>query len=320
MFKKIICLSLFLTCALGLTFAKDPWGVLNDYEENPTKYAMYKLIKRIPIKYAIEINYQIKKTNTTKRNTDKIGGKEFDEESFEEILAQKQIQMQIQAELQSLIKFAFNTWLHDTKNMIIREKREKEFADIMDILYRGVLLEKTNSGEEDIVFNFVEEKEILNSCGKKALACIFLNNRNPIKILLPPFVPNDTKKLKDLQSLTIHELGHYFALVDQYKDLGDSSLEYGGLSDRLYREDSIMATSLESALGCDDVDGFINIIDITLMKDKDPNLMKNPNLIIESEEVEVWSDRAANGWASFCNGKEGYKDTFYKKGKAVEFI
>lgn len=273
----------FITILLvSPAFALD-WGVFEDYDENASKYALYKVLNNIPIKYAIEINPY--KDDNSGEAANVFRGALEEKRKLEEF--------------QTLIEKAFNTWPTDTRNMIIEEGRQDEFTDILNILPAKILLKRVSRREDaNIVFIFSAKKDM--ACPLGAEACIFLE-KNPIEVNLEDIYAGNNKGSKnELLNDIIHELGHYFALADQYKDDSDTSAVHSTFN-RLIRYDSIMASSHSIHLACDDVDGFINLLDLS---------------------VKEFSDRAKNGWASFCNGKKNgkgelFKDEFYKKAKLV---
>ncbi len=295
-FKKILFM-IFVFLLSAPSFAFD-WGIFDDYEDNVEDYALYSVIYDIPIHYAIEI----REKNSSKQNF-------INEESnMKEIVNEALIQEKRISELDNLIKTAFNTWLTDTKNMIINEDREEEFEDIMPILNKKIKLKKVSDTDDvDVVFIFTSWADMRKKCGK-ASACIF-RFKDPVEIYIVN--PDATGLMSILQNILIetehsliHEIGHYFALTDQYKDTGTDSLEYSTFN-RMNTKDAIMGSNLKKTLSCDDVDGFINLIDLTLYLEND-----------------TWSARSKEGWASFCNGKknrkgEYYKDEFYKESKLI---
>lgn len=314
MLKKCACLALIL-CAISPAFALD-WGVFEDYEDEIEKYAMYKVLNDIPIKYAIEIlNEKDHKDDNYNSNN-----KNEYEKMAKELSASLKDQNKI-LELESLIETAFNTWPRDTQQMIFEEDRKEEFADIYPLLSEMLsnrlhLKRVENKDKPDIVFIFSSKAEL--DCPKTAAACINLN-QDPIQVRL--VAPSDITELKGerkitLLSDTIHEIGHYFALVDQYEDEGDASAEYSTFN-RIGKNDSIMASQNSYFLACDDVDGFINLIDLSLyLNKKDKSIDKN------GPDDRYWSKRAQNGWASFCNGKKNgdgklYQEEFYRKAKLL---
>lgn len=292
MLKKLLVFNLFLIAVLiGAVnvFAADPWGVFDDYEDDYESYALYKVLNNTPIRYAIEIvEYE-----------DDDEDYDDDYENVANDLRGVLEEQKKAEEFKTLIEKAFNTWPTDTRNMIIEEGREEEFADILNILPRKILLKRvSNRDDADIVFIFSAKEDM--DCPSTAVACIHLK-KDPIETYLQDVYIKENNISKDkLLSDIIHELGHYFALVDQYKDDSGTSEVHSTFS-RLKKYDSIMASQNSTHLACDDVDGFINLLDLS---------------------VEEFSDRAKDGWESFCNGKKNgkgelFKDEFYREAKLV---
>ena len=300
--KYLILAALFIAvCPLSL-FAND-WGVFAEYENNPQKFALYKIIDGAPIKYLLtEVGAEKEKTNQHFSQQNK--NKELLKNLNNELKTQQR-----EKELSAVIEQSFYSWLKGTKNMIIKEGRANEFADIMPILNKKIILQKVNTvNTADISFFFTTAFGVIANCGKNNAACFQLTKPWQI-VLINPFSKEDAltrqinKKYETLAALT-HEIGHYFALSDQYKDTGADSLTYSTFN-RITAEDSVMGSNRTEILFCDDVDGFINLIDLTLYL-----------------KTQQWSDRAQRGWASFCNGKKNiknkpYKYEFYKKAKLL---
>ena len=292
--KRIPILTLFLIFISNFTFALY-WGVFEDYEDNMENYALYKVINDMPIRYYVE---------------DTEIPEEGEADSWGIVASSIKVAKR-EKELENLITDAFNIWLTDTRNMIIKEGREEEFDDIMDILDRDVLLKKvSDSKQADIIFTFTSIPNMKEHCGKKPSACISLTKYPAMVWLISPHVEGLSDKLylalDNLSTHVIHEIGHYFGLTDQYKDFHQASVEYSTFN-RMNRGDSMMGGKRREKLFCDDVDGFINLIDLTLYL-----------------ETGEFPERASqeNGWASFCNGKKNhlgkrYKDEFYKNAKLL---
>ena len=304
MFKKFIHLILILSAILltpKSSFALY-WGIFYDYEENKNNYAVVKFINNTPIKYAIVID-ALNTNNTQVKNTN------------EEVLKQ-QLGSTLQQEqtLNNMIVEAFNIWPKDTL-AAIRDKnnsREKEFADITPLLSRpkGVNLQKVAKNENpDIIFHFLNSKKRIKqfctggACIKKKHHPVDVYILNPYAVDIREF---HSQKKYSLSSL-IHEIGHYFALTDQYENYEDSDSDINhSTADRFYTRVSLMGSSHDTILTCDDVDGFINVIDLTWA------LTHN----------NKFTYRASNGWNSFCNGKKWpdgtpYTKTRYAKAKVV---
>ena len=151
------------------------WGVLEDYEEEPDNFAMYKILNNIPIKYAIEIFHEEDYENVENSSGDKY-------EEMDRALISYLEEKRRMADFQSAIELSFNAWPADTKKMIIEEGRAEEFADIIPLLSKKIRLEKVEDREDaDIVFIFSSKEDL--QCGKRAAACIFLN-KEPKEVFL----------------------------------------------------------------------------------------------------------------------------------------
>ena len=170
MIKKIIPFLLVLFLASNFISAND-WGVFDNYEDEIEKYAMYKVLNEIPIKYAIEILPEASKEGkyiNKKNEYEEVSGelKNYLEE-------QKKI-----SELESLVETAFIAWPRDTHQMIFKEERKEEFADIYPLLSKilsnRLSLKKVEDRKKaDIVFIFSSKQAL--DCHKTAAACIDLN-------------------------------------------------------------------------------------------------------------------------------------------------
>ena len=324
MIKKTYLSLIFITTALlfsALPVRALYWGVLPNYNINNTwkeRYFAYKILKNIPIKYTI---IKTEDNNIKDEALQNVNRRTLDDiKSLFEELNRISIAQAEEALFDKVVSTGFNTWLKDTKQMIINEGREDEFADIMPILSRNVSLEKiSNTKEADINIIFANSALIKQICGKSALGC-------EQTILGQMIVPNKFSNEKDsieTQAITTHEIGHFCGLSDQYKDVYSRYVNTKNLNYTPYRignKDSLMAAEKNPNLACDDVDGFINLIDLTLYL-----INKQENTLFENEEEDIyWSKRAQKGWASFCNGKKNgrggfFIEEFYKKAKLDHF-
>ncbi len=294
-----IILTLLLLCFCFLPVNAFYWGVVDDYENDFEEYALYKVIKNEPINYYLEYSDTAQATKFDDTNS----------EEFRKKLIQQLSEEEKNAELQGLVQKGFDTWLKDTKKMINADGRTQEFADILPFLSRPTVKLKRvyNKNKADISIYFDNPKEIEKECSGRS-GC-FLNKK--MIILTNPYFNSkdsyeDSKKIA--LSVITHEIGHYYALADQYEDTYDTSLVHSTFN-RMYSDsiDAIMGGSWNTVLSCDDVDGFINLIDLTLA-------IKNN---------KIFSARAKKGWASFCNGKKDsqgkkYQDEFYREAKLIK--
>ena len=301
MYKKYSYLILIAALFINTPAFALYWGVFDDYKENKNEYAVVKFINNTPIKYAITTT-DIFNNNTKLKNTNNK------DDMFKTQVGSALQQEQQLKTLDNMIIEAFNTWPKDTLAAIQNKNnnRAKEFADITPLLSRQkrINLQKVGKNENpDIIFYFANSyKEIEKLCDAGSRGCYVeqdtykkINIFNPFRAEANKFVDEKKETMHNL----IHEIGHYFALTDQYKNEFDSDLEHS-TSDRFRRYDSIMGANYENSLACDDIDGFINVLDLTLSMTKG------------------WSARASKGWDSFCNGKKYYDDTRYVKAKVIK--
>ena len=306
--RKIFIKSLFIVCAFILStpaFALQ-WGVFDDYDSKyQTRYGLSQILNTGSVYFSIT-------QEETKNKPTKF---QNEEENVKNELENALNEENRKNELSSVVKQAFKLWFTETRKAIKEAGREDEFADIIPLLDRSVkaILVDYKPNRNFINFSFTTNDRIHSLCSEVAGACFY---RATKEIFFPnPFTEEIfyTKKalMGYLRTTTVpilaHEIGHYYGLVDQYENFGDSSPVYR-TSDRYFTGASMMGTAPK--IYCDDVDGFINLIDITLSKQNG------------------WSERAKNGWASFCNGKTlpnyaqnvSYKDTYYKMGRPVNSL
>ena len=278
------------------------WGIFEDYTIKPNKYAFNKIFNKEPI------NYYILPEKDTKAIENDEENKDIDNlENIANSLGEKLEAEKTRSNFSKLIENAFNIWFEDTKNMIVKDGREKEFNDIINILKEKVSLKRVRKfADADIVFTFVNDVD--KHCSRKAGGCIswkkFTDNN---KIFAYVIIPNPLKNTKNYSEdkvfhVLTHEIGHYFGLTDQFY-LENYKKNYTIYNNpRIGYKKSIMGASYIIGLDCDDVDGFINLIDLTLAGGNE----------------EKFSERAQNIWASFCNGKNEYFfDTYYRNAQPV---
>lgn len=330
MFKRIICLSLFLFCVLS-TFAQIPpvqdfkkeilnkspeflWGLVDSYKKDYNKYhGLNGALITGRVFYTITENgAREKPTNISDKN---LAEKNALENELNKSNREK--------DLSDMITKAFKVWFEDTKVAIEKAGRQQEFKDIMSILNKSVepasdenLIAMAKLYEIPmVIFYFTTENNVHKECCKGYPGCGGCKTITPSAgtnvskiITVNPYTNQKSSYFtkNNIYKTLIHEIGHYYGLADQYRVDGvnsnNSDKEYSTGSDRTKNYSSIMAAGDYMHLTCDDVDGFINLIDFTLAKQNEGKFSK----------------RSQNGWASFCNGKKGYKNTYYKMAKPVK--
>ena len=244
-----------------------PWGFVSEYQpksvteqgesiKNYKYYAIYKVITKQPIKYAI--------TFAEYKDQSPIDDAIWEKYAYEKI------------------NKAFNIWIKDTLAIINKSGRAAEFKDITDILNKSkVDLQKVKIEDADIVFEFVNYK-----------GARFVFNKGDVSLRKYIQVPNpayfDKKEHKKLDNLLLHEIGHYYGLGDRYQEgISGSSPENSTTGDT--DSDTVMASNIGTRLSCDDAEGFINLIDITLF------FMNGKYL-----------PRAEKGWNGICKNNKQY--------------
>lgn len=239
------------------------WGISSDYETDDSRdstYCMDKFLSGSSISYYI-----------------KYGSNRTLEEDFL---------------YDNLTIEAFRLWPLFVKNQIIKAGRESEFADIMPLLTKSVSLKKLSSPVQGaLTVRFVNENKLIEICGEGTGGC-FSMSENSITVPLISQKEDDCYTREDVLASLTHEIGHFYGLADQYQEAIEFSSATHSTSDRVDTEDSLMA--IGNSLGCDDADGFINLIDFTLAQNKG-----------------AYSTRAQKGWKSFCD------DTMYQNAKVL---
>ncbi|MBR4508841.1 MAG: hypothetical protein IKP23_05190 [Elusimicrobiaceae bacterium] len=324
MLKKITALILFLLCSISI-FAQIPPSSGYDKEEKPLVYIpsrdykepqyMWGLLydyktdynKHYGLSWALvsgRVLFTITEDGIREKPTN-ISNKELAEKNALENELNKNNR---QKELSNMITNGFQIWFSDTKAAIEKAGRQQEFADIMPILNKSVtpISDTSRQYERDyripvVNFHFTTENKMHSICGNyEAAACEGSSSFGADIISVHPYTTQKSEwfSRNQIKLILIHEIGHYYGLADQYRDAAWNADKEYSTKDRIKDGSSVMASGYTSHLKCDDIDGFINLIDFTLAKQNDGNFSK----------------RAQKGWASFCNGK-GYKNTYYKMAK-----
>ena len=230
----LLLLGFIFLGALGVLAA--PWGAMADYvdEYTPSKTGEKYLLRKILNGQTLSIGLQ----------RDAYTDKHYDK-------------------LSRLIVDSYNDWFFNAARHIEKTGREAEFADILPILRQGVRVQMSEQGS-DVNFVFMSFRDIQWQCGHGAGGCYTSNE--PIPHI---YLPADTGLLKILslgreskRRLGTHEIGHSLGFSDQYFQARsvNSDVMYGSTEER----ETIMQHA--GHLTCDDADGMINLIDITLGK------------------------------------------------------
>ncbi len=186
---------------------------------------------------------------------------------------------------------AYSKWFLQAAKAIRKDKREKEFEDILPLLERGITVELVTDKNTpyDIKFAFMDNlKEVQSECRLGAVVACYLRTDPPAIFVKHKMTPKQKIAL-------IHEIGHSLGFSDQYEPIGQNVGRNN--SDPVYStpesQPSIMNSVSLKGFQCGDVDGMINLIDITRGK----------------------FHGGQEGWASFCK-KAGKPTYYYVRGRA----
>ena len=187
----------------------------------------------------------------------------------------------------------YQQWFSWPAQLIRKQGREKEFADVLPILDKGVSLQFVPMGEEADIEVFVYPLAQARLACDGAYGCYlpiaYLDGKTP-RIILPQ--ENGWERFLSLgkvqtKYIGLHEVGHSLGLSDQYKQA--RVLNTHPIFSQEQNEKSVMAMATE--LSCDDADGIINLIDWTRGR----------------------SRGGQNGWRGLCAGSQVY----YVNGRAA---
>lgn len=169
----------------------------------------------------------------------------------------------------------FQRWPHEVLRWIENSGRENEFSDITPILRRGLRAEKNSSYDVLLLL----DKQVQTDGGVAGGFVAhhpYHNNRATITVV---------SKFRDaFESVTMHEIGHYYGLADQY---GPDNADPAYSTHPSTLPDSVMQGGdyYNAYPSCDDADGFINFLDLRVF-----------------QRSGYFSPRARKGWKSLCEG------------------
>lgn len=230
--KILFLLGCVLLGAAGVLAA--PWGVISNYvnEDSTDKTGERFLLRKILAGQTLSVGLQ--QNEYTDKHYDKLS---------------------------RLIALSYNNWFANAARHIEKAGREAEFADILPLLRRGIHLQISDYGK-DLQVVFMPLKQIQLLCGRASAGCYSLNESIP-----HIYLPSNTTLLNILsygqqnkKNIITHEIGHSLGFSDQYfqaRSINSDEI-YGSAEER----PTVMQHSRD--LTCDDADGIINLIDLTL--------------------------------------------------------
>lgn len=183
-----------------------------------------------------------------------------------------------------------NKWPAETLRIIQERGRTQEFRDIIPILENRVYVEYTPANRQPDIYVDVLEDPPCDS----SIACF--QRKGDDRPYSAIFIAQEDRV--HFAGISLHEIGHYFGLGDQYDDgRGNSHPEYS--SDVNQTDKSIMQgyEATNGELTCDDADGFINLLDLRLAQRNNGQ----------------FSARARNSWKSLCPKSPN----IYQNGKTI---
>jgi len=270
--------ALFLCVPAATVWAEIPFGLVAEYgeqdpedanfhNENYLHLATHKMLTDTPITYAIKFDDYPGRTPQT------------DEQWLQKTDA--------------LIRAAFNRWPKSVAKTIRSARRAKEFKDVLDTLNQHPLIfQRVSEEEADILFYFDEHKSADFLYNKEDLS-----KQKTIRMKHPAL---EKDQLKNLPHFLAHEIGHYYGLGDRYQEgISGSSPLYSTTEGTDSK--ALMAKADKPDLTKDDVDGFINLMDVT-----------------QAFAARKFNARAEKGWVSFdsenrmfARGKELGRAAFF---------
>ena len=204
---------------------------------------------------------------------------------------------ELDPQYQVLVRGGMKRWFSDIARIIKESGRAEEFEDILPLLERGIQVEFQKRPEEffSMVISVYDNMDrLLRVCQSTACAtAVKTPGRLPGIMIFSLELAQEYERKWD-KTLT-HEFGHLLGLLDQYPYGVQTQTELRlpeSISTDIYPDASVMYNS-QQEIGCDDVDGFINIIDL--------------------RRGGAQGQRQGMAWKSFCEASPDY----FKDGRRI---
>lgn len=202
---------------------------------------------------------------------------------------------------------AYNDWFKNAVNVIKSEHREREFADVLPILKRGVkimFVDFADSKNEDVWIDFEPTLEKLQkSCQCSSCLGCESSGRNDFSISVTVSADGDYSTL-------VHELGHTLGFADAYE------AGYQKNASKTHRSEQLISFSVMSTenneLTPDDADGLINMIDSRTIYAKKKQYPK--------DWKKHLSPRILKGWNSLLRYASGSSVDHYRMGTSAKVL
>ena len=287
-FIKVITI-LFFFCLFGsINLCATPWGALINYVEGAEsapigeKYLLRKVLKRKPLSISIQRNVY----------TDKEYSK-----------------------FETLVQKSYSKWFSNVVTHIEKNKRKREFGDILALFRRGIDVQISEQGG-DVLVVFLPFQEVIKKCHKYAYGCYRDSSTEGTRSPVIYLSLRDEKFWEgDQERVAMHEIGHSLGLSDQYiaARMVNSDPVYSSAEER-----KNVMQGYDNGLTCDDADGIINLMDITRGIRRGGEFGWK-TLCKKSEEYYIGGIPSSKGQyrVSLKKNYEGVEVTIYEKGKKV---
>lgn len=228
--KKLVWLFLLLVCSAA--YAKAPFGLLTNVE-NPGDSSPARLLRKIISgeRICVQVDNSLEPGNN--------------------------------APYLEMIKKGYNEWFSHTLKAIEDAGRQEEFADLLPYLKQGVQVKEAgvDCSGADLVVYVQSLREVRANCKGPAISCVLML-QDPMLMFFYPFEGVKSWLVGGKQNIISHELGHTLGMADQYKYGRNNSHEIYHTPD--IKQSIMREGSPLTKFGCDDVDGFINLLDVSV--------------------------------------------------------